>query len=134
MTQHWHAYTYTGRAYSDGQVRKGDAPANFPPFLIEDWLRRSPQHIDTTFTSIDDAVSWLEKALVRYPSLDVEQFPVAVRLTYARDRLLQEAGKDVVWGWYAFSQEYVARALIACPRPKRHMYAEDSPPHCPSRP
>ncbi|MFJ7267232.1 hypothetical protein ACIQV3_11305 [Streptomyces sp. NPDC099050] len=132
MTQHWHAYAYTGRAYLDGQVRKGDAPSNYPPFLVEDWLRRSPQHVETTFTDIEDAVTWLGKALAQYPPLDADSFPVAQRLEYARERLMEESGKDVVWNWYPPGQECVSRALIACPRPKRHQYADDSPPACPS--
>ncbi|MFE1175870.1 hypothetical protein [Streptomyces sp. NPDC058773] len=64
--------------------------------------------------------------------MDVEGFTLEERLTYAHAQLAQERGKDVVWGWYAAGSEYVSRALVACPRPKRHQYAEDSPPACPS--
>ncbi|AEW94091.1 hypothetical protein SCATT_17200 [Streptantibioticus cattleyicolor NRRL 8057 = DSM 46488] len=34
-------------------------------------------------------------------------------------------------GYYSTGRDYVTRALIACPRPKRHAYSEE-PPRCPA--
>ncbi|WP_244409917.1 hypothetical protein [Streptomyces albofaciens] len=132
MTQHWHAYTYTGRAYPDGAVRQGQAPADFPPFLVEDWLRRPPRSIEATFFDIDQAVGWLETQLKQNQPVDAEGIPIPERLRAARARLGEQVQKDVVWGWYTTRQDFASRALIACPRPKRHMYADDSPPPCPT--
>ncbi|MFE7463135.1 hypothetical protein ACFU6R_03385 [Streptomyces sp. NPDC057499] len=116
MKQHWHAYSYTGRSYGDGLIRRGEVPANYPPIEIKDWLKRPANQVVETFHEVDPAVTWLETELSQNPHLDEESFPLKERLQYSRDTLEQTAGNDVVYGYYSKGQQYVSRALIACPR------------------
>ncbi|MEV5607032.1 hypothetical protein [Streptomyces sp. NPDC052225] len=114
---HWHAYTYGGSTYTDGQIRRGAVPASYPPIEIKDWLTRPRDHIEGTFTEVEEAMSWLKIQLDLAPPVDAKSFPVDDRLDRARATLRQTAGNDVVFGYYTGSRMYVSRALIACPRP-----------------
>jgi hypothetical protein len=114
VTKHWHAYSYTGRSFSDGEIRGKKAPEDYPPIEIKHWLMRPKRHIIDTFTEIDPAIAWLEGELTNNLPLDEESFPVKLRLEYCRDRLKQTAGNDVVYGFYSKAGQYVSRALIAC--------------------
>lgn len=116
VRQHWHAYSYNGRSYSDAMIRRGEVPANYPPIEIVHWLRRPANEAVETFRDIEKAASWLEGELTQNPAMDEDHFPVEERLRYSRETLAQEAGNDVVYGYYSKSQQYVSRALIACPR------------------
>ncbi|MFF3015790.1 hypothetical protein [Streptomyces sp. NPDC057939] len=123
MTHHWHAYSYNGRSYADGMIRRGEVPSNYPPIEIKDWLRRPAAQVINTFHEIEKAVTWLEGELTQNPHLDEQSYPVADRLQYSRDTLGQTAGNDVVYGYYSKGGQYISRALISCPR--------DSFPTCP---
>lgn len=121
-TLHWHAFEYTGRGIlSDGEIRKGTAPPNFPPLMVQDWLTRRTHDGRVSHTQMfaedqaDDAAAWLEKELTRFPPLDADSFPIASRIGYARDRLRQQVNRDVVWGYWSQGKRYVARALVSCP-------------------
>ncbi|MEV7278127.1 hypothetical protein [Streptomyces sp. NPDC093111] len=133
MTAHWHAYAYTGRKYSDADIRKQTAPPNYPPIEVAHWLRRSSGHLAQTFAygpdGLDRAVAWLESELTQNPPVDEEHYPVFERLEGSRQSLMststvlatestpavQRAG-DVVYGYWSKAGQYVSRALIACPR------------------
>lgn len=131
---HWHAYAYTGQGFKEADVRAGKVPASFPTFVIEDFLRRSADLSEGTFTAPDPALEWLGTAYSSHPPLDAAAFPPEVRLQYARARLAQAAGRDVVVGWYSsVGRMFVSRALVLCPRPRRHWFAGDPPP-CPRPP
>ncbi|MFG2642983.1 hypothetical protein ACGFYP_18700 [Streptomyces sp. NPDC048370] len=116
MTQHWHAYAYTGRSYPDAAIRRGEVPTDYPPIEIKDWLTRKNAQVVATFTDVDDAVSWVEGELTQNPPVDQEHFPVWDRLQRSRETLRLTAGNDVVYGYYSKSQQFVSRSLIACPR------------------
>ncbi|WP_146610435.1 hypothetical protein [Streptomyces sp. AC1-42W] len=116
MTQHWHAYSYTGRSYSDGLIRRGEVPSNYPPIEIKNWLTRPADHVMNTFHDVEKAMTWLEEELSQNPHVEEALFPLADRLQYSRDTLDQTAGNDVVHGYYSKAQQYISRALIACPR------------------
>ncbi|MGW0734287.1 hypothetical protein [Streptomyces sp. NPDC002851] len=116
---HWHAYSYTGRSYTDAQIRRGETPDNYPPIEIKDWLVRPRGQIAGTFGEVDGAVTWLADELKANPPADDAAFPIAERAEHARRTLAQEAGCDVVLGYYSVGLQYVSRALIACPRPDR---------------
>ncbi|MFF4385642.1 hypothetical protein ACFY0G_02430 [Streptomyces sp. NPDC001552] len=115
MTRHFHAYAYTGRAFTDGQVLKGEAPSNYAPFLIADWLARPARTIAESFTDPEQAAKWLRGEMEAHPPIDAESFSIDTRMGYAESTLRQERGADVVWGYYAKGQ-YVSRAVICCPR------------------
>ncbi|MEV6245522.1 hypothetical protein AB0M38_04875 [Streptomyces sp. NPDC051742] len=123
MTQHWHAYAYTGRAYPDSAVRRREVPADHPPIEIKDWLRRPGDQVVATFADVEAAVAWVEGELTQNPPVDQEHFPVWDRLERTRETLRLAAGNDVVYGHYSKAQQYVSRALIACPR--------EAGQHCP---
>lgn len=129
MTRHWHAYSYTGAAYSDGQIRAGLAPRGYPPVEIMHWLKQSAGYVDT-FTEVPPAVEWLRETLLQHVPLGSENYPIENRLSWARSRLGQEAGCDVVYGYYSVNKRYVSRALISCPR-KRIGRGGEEPPPCP---
>lgn len=114
--RHWHAYAYTGRAFTDGQVRKRQAGATFPPYLLRHWLTRPAAHVAETFRGPEAAVKWVRSAIEEHEPLDAAAFPVWQREQYARRTLGQAAGADVVLGYYSTSRTFVSRALIACPR------------------
>ncbi|MFD7259288.1 hypothetical protein [Streptomyces sp. NPDC059874] len=116
MTQHWHAFAYTGRSYPDALIRRREVPANYPPIEIKHWLDRPASQVVDTFRDIESAVSWLEGELTQNPAADEEHFSVVDRLEYSRETLGLKAGNDVVYGYYSKAQQYVSRALIACPR------------------
>lgn len=120
-TTHWHAFAYTGRGIvSDAEIRRGTAPADFPPLVVQDWLTRRDrkgQIPDThlfTEAQIEDAVSWLETELTAYPPLDVDSFTIPARIGHARDRLCQRVNRDIAWGYWSRGGRYVSRALILC--------------------
>lgn len=133
VTAHWHAYAYTGRAYSDSEIRRGTAPANYPPIEVAHWLRRPQSHMADTFAygpaGLDEAVAWLEGELTQNPPVDEEHYAVFERLEGSRRSLMatastlatantpaaQRAG-DSVYGYWSKAGQYVSRALIACPR------------------
>ncbi|WP_282697903.1 hypothetical protein [Streptomyces sp. CC208A] len=130
MTAHWHAYAYTGRAYTDTEIRRETAPANYPPIEVAHWLRRPRNHVADTFAcspdGLDHALAWLEGELTRNPPVDEEHYPVLERLEGSRSSLTatrstptapatQRAG-DAVYGYWSKAGQYVSRALIACPR------------------
>lgn len=127
---HWHAYSYTGRSYSDAMIRRGEVPAAYPPIEIKNWLGKPVSYIAGTFTEIEPAVDWLAAELANHPPRDVESFPAKERLAYSRLTLQQTAGNDVVYGYYSKAEQYVSRALIACPRRRTNPY-EEEPPDCP---
>ncbi|MFJ8668110.1 hypothetical protein [Streptomyces sp. NPDC093600] len=116
MTHHWHAYAYTGRSYSDTAIRRAEVPANYPPIEIVNWLKRPVDQVVATYRDVEEAVSWIEGELTQNAPLDQEHFPWWERLQRNRETLLQAAGNDVVHGYYSKAQQYVSRALIACPR------------------
>jgi hypothetical protein len=117
VDRHFHAYAYTGRAFTDGEVLKGNAPSNYAPFLIADWLKRPAQQVIETFTEPELAAKWLRGQMEAHPPIDAESFSVDTRIRYAERTLRQDAGADVVWGYYSGGQ-YVSRAMICCPRGK----------------
>ncbi|WP_428950937.1 hypothetical protein [Streptomyces sp. cg35] len=116
---HWHGWRYTGAGFSDPQRRRGEASSSYPPFEIAAFLDRRPDTILWTFEEPPKAVDWLKQAGTDHPPLDEAAFPLDTRLEYAQRTLSQEVGADVIWGYYARGQTYVALALIACPRPDR---------------
>ncbi|MEV6679462.1 hypothetical protein AB0N09_21795 [Streptomyces erythrochromogenes] len=122
---HWHAYAHTGRALPDSAIRRGEAPSTYPPFELRDWLRRRPE---STFTDPEAAAKWLHVQGEEHPPVDADAFPVDTRVRYAESTLAQEAGADVVWGYYSAGGQYVSRALITCPRPP---HPTGPPPACP---
>ncbi|MFK0062604.1 hypothetical protein ACIQTN_25680 [Streptomyces werraensis] len=111
---HWHAFAYTGKGYTDGEVSKGIAPASFPPRELPDWLDRRPGLRVYTEAQIDEAVAWLEQEMREQPPVDAASFPVATRLGYSRARLRQQAGRDVLHGYWSTRGQFVTRALVAC--------------------
>ena len=122
MIQHWHAYSYIGRAYSDGEIREGKAhktheavPTNHPPIEVRDWLTDPKRRVVNTFTKVAAAMIWLEDELIAKLPVDEEAFPVKTRLEYSRSRLGQRDANDVVHTYYSKSGDYVSRALIPCP-------------------
>ncbi|MFG3036834.1 hypothetical protein ACGFYZ_08020 [Streptomyces sp. NPDC048330] len=133
MTAHWHAYAYTGRKYSDADIRRATAPANYPPIEVAHWLRRPDSHVADTFAygpdGLDRAVVWLEGELTQNAPVDEEHYSVFERLEGSRRSLMatstalatentpavQRAG-DAVYGYWSKAGQYVSRALIACPR------------------
>lgn len=116
VEQHWHAYSYNGRSYPDGMTRRGEVPSNYPTIEVKNWLARPAAQVVNTFHDVEKAVSWLEGELSQNPHVEEASFPLADRLQYSRDTLNQSAGNDVVYGYYSKGQQYVSRALIACPR------------------
>ncbi|MFE4592940.1 hypothetical protein [Streptomyces laurentii] len=119
MTQehHWHAYAYTGRSYPESAIRRGEAPADYPPIEIKDWLARPRAQVRGAFAAVDDAVAWLEGELTQNPPVDEQHFPLWDRLQRSRETLCLASGNDVVHGYYSKAGQYVSRALISCPRP-----------------
>lgn len=106
---HWHAYVYTGKGYSDSEIRKGLAPSHYPPIEIKN--RKGPgQRLE----SLDAAMEWLEGELTTYEPLDAESFPVKERLEYSRGRLQQTAAPEVIYGYWSRSGQYVSRQLFPC--------------------
>ncbi|MFC8276095.1 hypothetical protein ACFUJR_26865 [Streptomyces sp. NPDC057271] len=99
MTQHWHAYAYTGRSYPDSAIRRGEVPADYPPIEIKDWLTRQRNHVAATYGDVEDAVAWLEGELTQNPPADQERFPIWDRLQRSRETLVLTAGNDVVHGY-----------------------------------
>ncbi|MEU6976522.1 MULTISPECIES: hypothetical protein [unclassified Streptomyces] len=116
MTRHWHAYAYTGRSFPDSAIRRGEVPSDYPPIEIKDWLRRPAVQVVATYADAEAAVAWIEGELTQNPPVDQQHFPVWDRLQYVRETLRLTAGDDVVQGYYSKAQQYVSRALIACPR------------------
>lgn len=114
---HWHAYTYTGRSHSDAEIRRGTAPDTYPPVEIKDWLTRPARQIADTFTDVEAAVDWMKQQFTMNPPLGSDDYPLERRLAWIRARLAESAGNDIVYGYYTKAGSYVARALIACPRP-----------------
>ncbi|GAA2947961.1 hypothetical protein ACFPN0_15405 [Kitasatospora cinereorecta] len=127
---HWHAYAYTGRAYTDSAVRKGEAPSNYAPFMIKDWLRRPAQQIIESFTEPDVAAKWLRGEMEKAPPLQVASFSIDERVAYAEQTLRQTAGADVVWGYYSSTGQYVSRAVIRCLQGKGQLGVDPVP--CPA--
>lgn len=123
--RHWHAYAHTGRACTDSQIRRGQAPATYPPFELRNWLTRQPE---TTFTDPGTAAKWLRVQAEEHPPTDAAVFTVDTRLRYVHATLAQEIGADVVWGYYTPGRAFVSRALIVCPRP---LSPAGPPPPCP---
>ncbi|MGW0996410.1 hypothetical protein [Streptomyces sp. NPDC002520] len=126
---HWHAFAYTGKGYTGSEVSKGLAPPSFPPVELAHWLDRRPgmrtpsgnpipeSALPThTFTEseIDEAVAWLEKELSEHVPVDADSFPVSVRLEYSRARLREQANRDVWYGYWSTSGQFVTRVLVAC--------------------
>ncbi|KPI33242.1 hypothetical protein OV450_1330 [Actinobacteria bacterium OV450] len=128
---HHHAYSYTGRSYSDGAIRKGEAPSNYPPIEIRHWLNRPASQIVATFTDAEAALAWLRAEMQDQPPKDEAEYSVEDRLRGARTTLAQSAGNDVVLGYYLVGgQVFVSRAVIACPRRER-LPAGEAPIRCP---
>lgn len=117
---HWHAYAYTGRAYTDSAVRKGEAPSNYAPFMIKEWLRRPAEQVVESFEDPAIAAKWLRAEMEQNPPLQVASFSIDDRVGYAERTLRQSAGADVVWGYYSSTGRYVSRAVIRCLQEERH--------------
>lgn len=115
MTAHWHAYAYTGKGYTDNEIRKGVAPPTFPPIEIKDWLHRRAAEIFPE-TSLDNAMVWLEKELNGQPPIDAEAYPIETRLASSRARLQETVNRNVVYGYWSRGGQYVSRVLICCER------------------
>jgi hypothetical protein len=116
---HWHTFQYKGTAYSDPQRRRGEAPSNFPPFVLDEFLTRG-KLLETagTLDEIAAALDWLKQGATTNPPLDQASFPLPNRLAWAEQTLGLERGADLLWGYYTSSQLYVSMAVIACPRPR----------------
>lgn len=111
---HWHAFAYTGKGYTESEVRKGLAPPSFPPVELAHWLDRRPGLQVFTEEQIDEAVAWLDKELSEHVPVDAGSFPISVRLEYSRARLREQANRDVWYGYWSTSGKFVTRALVAC--------------------
>lgn len=111
---HWHAFAYTGKGYTDGEVSKGIAPPSFPPRELASWLDRRPGLRVYTDTQIDEAVAWLDKELNEQVPVDAASFPIATRLECSRARLREQANRDVWYGYWSTRGQFVTRALVAC--------------------
>ncbi|WP_371517972.1 hypothetical protein [Kitasatospora sp. NBC_01300] len=112
MALHWHAYGWIGRERAESK----SVDDELPPMEIKYWLRKPPRLIRGTFHEIDKAVDWMAGELAQYPYPESYGSDDKARLEFVRDTLAQASGRDVVWGWYPNNSQYVARALIACPR------------------
>jgi hypothetical protein len=111
---HWHAFAYTGKCYTDGEVAKGLAPPSFPPVELARWLDRRPGLYVFTEEQVDEAVAWLDKELNEHVPVDAASFPVSVRLEYSRARLQERVNRDVWYGYWTASMQFVTRALVVC--------------------
>jgi hypothetical protein len=111
---HWHAFAYTGKGYTDGEVAKGFAPSNFPPIEVARWLDRRPGLRVFAEQEIDEAVAWLDKELREHVPVDAESFPISVRLEYSRARMQERINRDVWYGYWSVRKQFVTRALICC--------------------
>jgi hypothetical protein len=107
---HFHAYAYTGRGFSDAEIRRGLPPSGYPPIMVREPRGEPGLRLD----SLHDAMSWLEQELLDQVPLDAESFPVAVRLDYSRSRLQQERAPEVIYGYWSRSGHYVSRCLFPC--------------------
>jgi hypothetical protein len=127
--KHWHAYSYTGRTYTDAMIRQKKVPDSYPPIEIKHWLSKPRKHVVETFTEIAPMLAWLESEMTPMPPRDEEFFPLKERLEYSRQWL--SLGDDVVYGYYSVGAgPWVSRALIFCPRRKMTPH-EELPPPCP---
>lgn len=110
MTQHWHAYTYTGSARpKDADARNPTAVA--PPLVIAEWPAKPRHMLAGTFTTTETALGWLEQQLAETPPMS-SALPAGTVLEYARARL-QQTPSDVVTRYYT-AGSYVARDLVPC--------------------
>ncbi|NJP42643.1 hypothetical protein [Actinacidiphila epipremni] len=110
MTQHWHAYTYTG----PGRPRDADArdPAvAAPPLVIAEWPDKPRSMLVGQFADREAAASWLEQEVARTPPMPTA-LPAESLVAYARTRLAQDPA-DVVTRYYTASS-YVCRDLVLC--------------------
>jgi hypothetical protein len=124
VTAHYHAYAYTGKGYSDNQVRarasrdpdvlRKAAPPNYPPLTTGD-----PGEMQQVARpgSLEEAVDWLKGELTAHDPLGSESFPVEDRLAYSRAQLQQTAANIVVYGYWSRSGQYVARRIYPCTTP-----------------
>lgn len=126
---HWHAFSYTGRGYTDSEIRKRAAPAGYPPLVISDYLLRLPYLRPSsgngvpsaarsccTFreSQIEEALAWLEKELDANLPLGHESFTVHERVECSRVRMMEEFQRNVVYGYWSTGRQYVSRSLIFC--------------------
>ncbi|MFI0265621.1 hypothetical protein [Streptomyces luteogriseus] len=118
---HWHAFAYTGKGYTDGEVAKGLAPPNFPPTELVRWRDRRPGVRVFKEDEIEDAVAWLDQELNEHVPVDAEAFPIPVRLAYSSDRLRETANRDVWYGYWSKRGMYVTRVLFACSDTQRQL-------------
>jgi hypothetical protein len=114
MTQHWHAYSYTGSQRPPDSERVN--PSNpTPPLEIAHWLHKPARHVTATFNMSggrDDAYKWLHEQLREQPRTE-RDLDADAQMAYAADCLHRRA--DVVWGYYSGRGRYVSRALVTCP-------------------
>ncbi|MET7363165.1 hypothetical protein ABZS76_32675 [Streptomyces sp. NPDC005562] len=114
MTVHWHAFSYTGKGYTDAEVRKGLAPSAHPRPEISQWVSVMPTLHIFAEDEIDKAMDWLEGELTSQVPQDAEHHPVEDRLQASRRRLDETRNRDVVYGYWSLSKQYCSRGLIAC--------------------
>ncbi|WLQ34230.1 hypothetical protein P8A18_12625 [Streptomyces castrisilvae] len=113
---HWHTFRYAGKAYTDPQRRRGEAPSTFPPFAVKDFLSETSIKHAGTVDRIPAALDWLKQGATSSPPVDGAQFLLEERLAWADRTLGLERGADIIWGYYTNSQVYVSLSVIACPR------------------
>lgn len=106
---HFHTFSYTGRGFSDPQVRSGRASTGYPPIEIKDTPLSGPR-----LDSIDDVLAWLKSGLTKHDPLDSKAFPVETRLEYSRARLRQTAAGEVVYAYWSTADQFVAFRVIPC--------------------
>lgn len=111
---HWHAFSYTGKGYTDAEVRKGMAPSAHPRPEISQWVKTMPTVATFAEDEIDKAMDWLEAELAIQIPQDADQHPVKDRLEASRRRLNERVNRDIVYGYWSKSKQYCSRALIVC--------------------
>ncbi|MDR3081965.1 MAG: hypothetical protein LBV60_13770 [Streptomyces sp.] len=113
---HWHGFRYVGKAYTDPQRRRGEAPTAFPPFVLDEFLTALRTKTADTLADTTAALDWLKQGATSAPPLDQTAFTIEDRLASAERTLRQEVGADVIFGYYTSGQTYVSLSVIACPR------------------
>lgn len=110
LVPHFHAYAYTGKGFSDSEIRSGIASPGYPPILFNAPRSNSGLRLG----NLGEVMAWLEKELFSQQPLDAEAFPVSVRLAYSRARLQQARGGEVVYGYWTSSGRYASRRVFPC--------------------
>ncbi|MFJ1700425.1 hypothetical protein ACIOHC_36140 [Streptomyces sp. NPDC088252] len=59
-------------------------------------------------------MAWLDKELTGHVPVDAASFPVATRLEYSRAQLQQTAAREVIYGYWSVSGQYVSRQVFPC--------------------